>query len=287
MDSQLSSSPSPLDNVQREDGTLDLTTENEHGILPILLDFSTLGVQGSEKSSAVYSGGSSSSSCSKNGSSSSSSSSTTTNRGGGGGWAVVQRIVDELRTELRERRGFQTRLADWTTVKDDDEGGDGADATSGLMIPIMRLPANWDDYLRSSDDNKNNDHDDDQPVFRTADQGGNGISSILWGQWIDDVFGASVRMREIAVYQHRRQPAANNNNDHNNNKMTYEQAFHVPERSVALPMGNDALTRHERQFQDYQVQRMMEAEAIHDREMEGANDDDGWISEGDDMMINC
>jgi hypothetical protein len=142
-------------------------------------------------------------------------------------------------------------------------------------IPFMRLPHDWDEIIRqqykqekqneqqqdtASKGGFNSDDDDDEPVFLTSDQGGNGISPIFWCQWWHDEFPES-RMREVAIYR-RQQKQQLQPKETTKAGGLNEQTFYMPEQSIPLPMGSDALTKQEIKFQDYQEQRMLEAEGI-------------------------
>jgi len=87
--------------------------------------------------------------------------------------------------------------------------------------------------------------------MRDPEQGGNGISPILWCKWWDDVFSENTRMREIGVYA--RQPAE---------KGLAESAFYFPHETVKLPKGNEALTAAENRDRQYQDARMADAEKV-------------------------
>lgn len=142
-------------------------------------------------------------------------------------------------------------------------------------VPFMRLPGNWKTILRKEytdsrptepctsarmvrNDDDDDDDDDDFLLFLTADQGGNGISPILWGQWMEDKFGGGgkTRMREVALYQPSQ--ASCQASCHSNHET--EQMFYLPEYAFPLPLGDAALSKHEGKFQAYQESREREAE---------------------------
>ena len=101
-------------------------------------------------------------------------------------------------------------------------------------IPFMRLPP---EFL-----------DEDDISFRSADDGGNGISPILWYKWWNDEFskGEGVRMRQLAIYPRSLiQPSLD------------EQAFSTVQCTIALPSaeGYDALLRFEESQRAYMNSR--------------------------------
>ena len=94
-------------------------------------------------------------------------------------------------------------------------------------IPFMRLPLKLLEE-DSSDDN-------DEFVWRTPEDGGNGISPILWYKWWDDEFtekeGNGERLREIAIYS--RIPSSNSSID------LSEEAFPLMTFKTPLPVEYD------------------------------------------------
>jgi hypothetical protein len=107
-------------------------------------------------------------------------------------------------------------------------------------IPLMRLPPNFESFLRPLKDDF--DH-------WTSEDGGNGISPIFWIKWEKDVMGRNVRLREMGIYPRR--PGSND---------LTEQTFYLAHETVELPGGNDALSKHEKFHQDYSEKRLQEAE---------------------------
>ena len=107
-------------------------------------------------------------------------------------------------------------------------------------IPLMRLPPNFESFLRPLKDDF--DH-------WTSEDGGNGISPIFWIKWEKDVMGRNVRLREMGIYPRR--PGTND---------LTEQTFYLAHETVELPGGNDALSKHEKFHQDYSESRLQEAE---------------------------
>ena len=139
-------------------------------------------------------------------------------------------------------KGIQQRIHEETGWKTELPPDPNSDAFRP-RVPFMRLPRNWDEILAEEHGEKF------EEGVLTADEGGNGISPILWFKWEQDDFG-DARMREIAVYQVR----------DNYEGMYNEQAFYLPSQSAELPMGGENMTKQEMEFQNYQNQRMAEAE---------------------------
>lgn len=197
---------SAMDEVQREDGSVDLSGANEDGIQPLMIPFQSLEIDGDGNEALL-----------------------TVAKESSPGTKKLVKLVQELRERIHKETG-------WTTMLPPDPHSPGI--TFRPRIPFMRLPENWEEYLEK---------DPDKPdEYLTSDQGGNGISPILWGQWMDDDFGGEAnRMREVAVY-----PCP----------------FYLPSHSVQLPKGNAALAKIEAEFQEYQEQRMTEAEILLEEE---------------------
>jgi len=111
---------------------------------------------------------------------------------------------------------------------------------------------------------------DDDNLYLTSDLGGNGISPIFWGQWMDDTFGGeAVRLREVAIYQRRRQKEGLQQQER---RRLGENVFYVPSTSVRLPEGNTDLARLEAQYQQYQEKRMSDAEQVERQQQNSAQD---------------
>lgn len=167
------------------------------------------------------------------------------------GTRKLQRIVNQLQEQIADKTGWKTTLP-----------LDPHSETFRPRVPFMRLPDDWVSHL---------DVDPDNPdAFLTSDQGGNGISPILWGQWMDDQFGEETRMREVAIYKRRTSAAG-----------LAEQAFNLPDRSIPLPAGNAALSRSESRFQQYQESRMAEAEQLDRGETTSPID----VADDDPMLV--
>lgn len=78
---------------------------------------------------------------------------------------------------------------------------------------------------------------------------------------------------EIAVFKRSRQEKGLN-----------EKAFYLPEKYLPLPEGNRAMTKQEAHFQDYQEQRMLEAEEIEADEAMEENSQTRGISDDDALL---
>jgi hypothetical protein len=156
--------------------------------------------------------------------------------------ARLRTLVQALQSRIQQEE------PGWTTALPPDPHQ--ADTNEyRARIPFMRLPEPWNDYLEQPE--ADDDDDDNNFVFLPSDQGGNGISPIFWGKWVDDDLGTA-RMREVAVYQRSSRTGG-----------LTEAAFYLPAHTLALPAAGDpAMTKQEAYYQDYQEQRMMEAEAI-------------------------
>jgi hypothetical protein len=88
-------------------------------------------------------------------------------------------------------------------------------------------------------------------------------------------------MREVAVYKRRKGYDGLD-----------EQAFYMPEQTVRLPDGNAALAKEEARHQQYQEQRMAEAENLENEEsrkkssqMSEKVSDDGRVSDDDPLLV--
>lgn len=255
----------PMDRVQRDDGRPDVLGINDDGYQPLLIPFGTLEIDGTGNE-VLY----------------------TVGVPNARGTRTLIKLVDRLRHNLETASdagegqvgGFVTRQPDDPQQQSQPESGEAP--AFRPRVPFVRLPRNWDDYLPQSSNAAEED------FFLTSDQGGNGISPILWGQWMDDKFGDAARMREIGIYRrrrHHRRPrqqgmTAPPTTDTDTQSATAEDdwteaAFPWPAASVPLPRGNAALTQAERHFETYQKRRMEEA---HEREQRlargGKNEED-------------
>ena len=129
-------------------------------------------------------------------------------------------------------------------------------------IPFMRLPDNFVQLLDPLEEGQ-------EDWMRTSDQGGNGISPIFWCQWWEDTMARNVRLREVSVYP--RQPTSPQDS-------LGEQAFYIPHETTLLPTGNDALTKAEARHEQYNKERMVEAEGrIMDEDENGMRNDDATL----------
>jgi hypothetical protein len=178
--------------------------------------------------------------------------------------ARLRTLVDDLRHRIQQETG-------WTTSLPPDPQGETAKYRA--RIPFMRLPEKWKDYLvdpEAAASDEERDDDEDEFVFLPSDQGGNGISPIFWGKWADDDLGTA-RMREVAVYKRQKTGLT-------------ESAFYLPDKSMGLPRGDLAMCKQEAYYQDYQEQRMMEAEAIQANEASGDQEGGSQLSADDPLL---
>jgi hypothetical protein len=140
-----------------------------------------------------------------------------------------------------------------------------------LRMPFMRLPPDWNDYLReqyrqlhSGDGDKTDD--DESALCLTADQGGNGISPVHWEQYAQDQFSFQ-RFSSLAIYSHLPPPMES--------KFAWdERQFPSVAAMIPLSRGDNSCTtptQHEAQFAAYQEQRVFEAEKIWKEELRREN----------------
>ena len=218
-----------LDAVNREiQGEEDLTTANSQGTRPWLLSFETLEIDGSQNDVLL-----------------------TVAKPKTAGTKKLQAFVQALRLRIQEAAGWACELPH------DPQRDLSANALLFRpRIPFMRLPTTWKDIVREEllKDTTDDDTEVDMDLV-LSDQGGNGISPIFWGQWSEDIFGEEIRMREVAIYRRRRTSGTKMNLSPET-----EQSFYLPEFSIPLPEGNDALSKLESKFESYQEKRMLEAE---------------------------
>lgn len=165
-------------------------------------------------------------------------------------------IVEDLQNRIHKETSWQTMLPP-----------DPQAEVFRARIPFMRLPDNWDDYLERPPGTE-----DDDFVFLPSDQGGNGISPIFWGKWIDDDFGTA-RMREVGVFKRTSQTKGLN-----------EKAFYLPEKYLKLPEGTRAMSKQEAYYRDYQEQRMLEAEGVQADEAAGETPEQSTLSDDDKLL---
>jgi len=186
------------------------------------------------------------------------------------GTRTIKKLVQELEISISQR-GWRTRRPESSSSNKDN-------VTFRPRVPFMRLPDNWNSYLEHQ--LELSDNDIDEIFLLTADEGGNGISPILWGRWADDMFGGPQRLREIAVYQRASGKVG-----------LTERSFPLPAATVPLPDGNAAQRKSEAAFEEYQKRRMVEAEAALKKDQEDSSggsrtsDESPTVSE-DDLLLS-
>ena len=169
----------------------------------------------------------------------------------------LRTIVEDLQKRILKDTTWQTMLPP-----------DPQTEQFRARIPFMRLPDNyWEEVLE-----KPKGTEDEEFVFLPSEDGGNGISPIFWGKWADDDFGTA-RMREIAVFKRVSQTTGLN-----------EKAFYLPEKYLTLPEGNRAMSKQETYYQDYQEQRILEAEGIQADEATGGTPQQPILSDDDALL---
>lgn len=252
------------DDVVLEDGIIrpNLTGPNPDGLLPLMIPFQSLEIdRGDVSSNQVL--------C-------------TVGSAQHRGTRMLQAMVQELQTEIQTQQqhlGWKTMLPRDLTLHDSDEEMKRNEKSTLFRprIPFMRLPNDWNTIIRNNyhqttgkQENNATEDDDDDIVYLTSDLGGNGISPIFWGQWMDDTFGGeAVRLREVAIYQRRRQIEGSQQQEKGR---LDETVFYLPSKSVRLPEGNADLARLEAQYQQYQEKRMSDAEQLERQQKNAAQD---------------
>jgi hypothetical protein len=228
--------------IKRDDGMPDLSGENDDGIKPLMMAFKGLEIDGA-RNEVLHTVADVTDECA----------------------IKLQEMVGELQERIHKETGWKTALPN------DDKAGKGEFRP---RIPFMRLPPNWDKFLEAGMKDAEEGEESQDIMLLKSDQGGNGISPILWCQWDEDVYGTA-RMREVAVYKRRKGYAGLD-----------EQAFYMPEQTVRLPDGNAALAKEEARHQQYQEQRMAEAENLENEESRKKSSqksepvsDDGLVSD--------
>jgi hypothetical protein len=215
--------------VRRDDGTPDTGAANDDNISPLLLSFQGLEIDGTGNNVL----------------------STVANVENENGLLRLQRLVSILRERIHTDTGWDTWLPEDPRLALENDVV--ADPSFRPHIPFMRLPKNWIDFLET-------ENDDQEVWMLPSEKGGNGISPIFWGQWLDDDFGEA-RMREVAIY-----------NRQGKEKSLDEKAFYLPARSIPLPEGNAALRKQEAKFEAYNEERILQAEALQRKGTNSAND---------------
>eukprot|EP00529_Nitzschia_sp_RCC80_P000446 CAMPEP_0113466778 /NCGR_PEP_ID=MMETSP0014_2-20120614/14456_1 /TAXON_ID=2857 /ORGANISM="Nitzschia sp." /LENGTH=870 /DNA_ID=CAMNT_0000359029 /DNA_START=1 /DNA_END=2614 /DNA_ORIENTATION=- /assembly_acc=CAM_ASM_000159 len=126
-------------------------------------------------------------------------------------------------------------------------------------VAFMELPAAVDEKLTLY---KSPDMEikEEEMKFLTPQEGGNGISPIFFCRWWDDVFARNIRLREVGVYP--RNPFQSEDG------LKISSQFFLPYETISLPDGDQNMVKSEKQFQDYQEQRMKEAQEEMEKEME-------------------
>lgn len=164
---------------------------------------------------------------------------TVADRDSAGGLARLEAMMADLRATVEER-GWKCQWPP-SDVQGMQEEKDASGSYAFVpRIALLRLPPNFESYLRPLVD------DDDH---RMSEDGGNGISPVFWIKWEKDTMGSHVRLREVGIYPRR--PGFTGFD---------EQTFYLPHETVKLPHGNEALSQQEKIHRDYNEQRMKESE---------------------------
>lgn len=179
---------------------------------------------------------------------------------------TVGKIVDESQrhrlSKLVSRLQQAVESLGWTTsltssyekdLEDPNQSSQDGRREFEARVPFMRLPTKFETFLEPTPD-------DQDPMWRTSEQGGNGISPIFWCQWWEDVFARDVRLRQIGIYPQQPPPLSTQQDLQQlpQQKQSPEEEFHVPFELIQLPSGNAALAVRERQEQVQQQERLMQ-----------------------------
>lgn len=213
------------------------------------------------------------------------------------GTKTLQTLVHVLQKSIAQRTGWRTLLPPHDDRLLNNKVDNCVEIESSTMdmssftnstpedpvfqprIPFMRLPDDWERHL---EEQVKQDDAIDETFMLTADQGGNGISPILWGQWCEDVFGSAQRLREVAIYQRSSSSLLLSQQPPSTTTTTpgrlSEQEFPVPAASVPLPAGTAAQSKDEARYETYQEQRMIEAEAAWKAERDDAKQNEKTVS---------
>lgn len=157
------------------------------------------------------------------------------------GTKKIRRLVENLREQV-EALGWQTALP-----LDPQSSG-----KFRPRVAFMELPKEFSDNIDHFKAESTEISDEDAK-FLTSDQGGNGISPILWCQWWDDVFGRNIRLKEVGIF-----PRQNNILGMDAPTDLSYSMFYLPYETIPLPDGNPAMLRIEQKFQNYQDKRLEE-----------------------------
>lgn len=248
--------------ASKEEEDIDTSGANDDGVHPLLLSFRGLEMDGDDNSvlHAVAAPG-----------------------GASGG--RLRRAVDEITRRVEDEFG-------WTVTMPPDEpqggrsDGDGDNGTQEgwrARVPFMRLPPAFKRSLPQPEEGvsdaawSNMSEDERANLYRSPEEGGNGISPLFWYRWWNDELceGRGVRMREVAVYERtERAPydpvwpslanelgvSAGDNTSSAAGEGLDERSFYVPHLRTPLPRGNSALSSAEaaaRRSADDRIQEQM------------------------------
>ncbi|CAJ1901897.1 unnamed protein product [Cylindrotheca closterium] len=173
----------------------------------------------------------------------------------------LQAFVHELKTTVEKEHG-------WKAVFPHDPHPTEQETAGGFRprLPFMELPNSFDENLTRLRQPEAVISDEDTS-FLAADEGGNGISPILWCQWWDDTFARKCRLREVAIYP-KNAPMASMVDT---GEFTYTQFF-MPHETISLPDGTESMQQAERQFEKYQGERLIQAQQDFEKQQKGEMD---------------
>lgn len=163
------------------------------------------------------------------------------------GTELMTKVLMDIKTKVEER-GWSVALP-----SDNPQGGsnvkDGEELSWRPRVPFMRLQSDFEKKLKPLE----KDGEGNEPLFRMPEEGGDGISPILWYKWWDDEFteDEGTRLRKISVY--KRTGVWTSSKDGQT-----EKDFMYPTVSVDLPVGNKFLTNIEEEDQKYVDERLDE-----------------------------
>jgi hypothetical protein len=146
----------------------ELDGRNEEGIKPLMLNFQSLEIDGSNNQ-ALH----------------------TVALPDDPGTRRLQQLVLDLQETIQTRLNWETSLPPDEHIKSSSSENDEAQVFRP-RVPFMRIPPDFEQYLDPLPEGRDE-------AFRTTDEGGNGISPIFWCNWWDDDFGTA-RLREIGIY---------------------------------------------------------------------------------------
>jgi hypothetical protein len=199
----------------------------------------------------------------------------------GTGTQILSSLVVTLQQRIESELGYTCLLPPdkpQSMGRDKEEAIGNGNSNASLLqgqswrprIPFMRLPSDFEANLPPLVENEDDDEQQKGGLggfmgafedYRSPEEGGNGISPILWYKWWNDEFtkGDGVRLRQVGIYQKTQSKNNHKSSSSDDGDLGLdEQNFYIPNLTIDLPSpgeGQEALRRYEEEQRAYMQSR--------------------------------